>query len=357
MKNNARIIGTGSYLPEDIIDNAYFENARFLLKDGSDHPKSNQEIIVKLEQISGIKERRYAPEGINTSDLAAIAGKRAIENAGIDPETLDYILVAHNWGDLVLPGNESHLVPNVAAKVKHKLQIRNPNCVAYDVLFGCPGWLQCMIQASYYIKSGDANNILVIGAETISRIVDPHDMDSMLFSDGAGATILQRDPGEKESGIVYHKTISSCMDEIDYLKMGASYNKDVSPHDVRLKMDGKKVFKYGYQELPPLIMEGIRAAQIDPSARIFVLIHQANSKMVTAIVDRFREMYGQEPKLNLIVPDIIEKMGNNSVATIPVLLNQLRRGNLSYDKPQAGDVMILSSVGAGMHANVMVYKV
>lgn len=357
MKKTVRIIGTGSYLPEDIIDNAYFRSAQFLLKDGSIHPKSNDEIITKLESISGIKERRYAPKGINTSDLAAIAGKRAIEHAGIDPESLDYIILAHNWGDLVLPGYESHLVPNIAAKVKHKLQIKNPACVAYDVLFGCPGWLQCMIQASYYLKSGDARNILVIGAETISRIVDPHDMDSMLFSDGAGATVLQGQPDEADRGIVYHKTISNCMEEIDFLKMGPSNNTEISEHDVRLKMDGKKVFKYGYQEIPPLIMEGIQAAQIDPAARIYVLIHQANSKMVMAIVERFRELYGRDPELNLIVPDIIEKMGNNSVATIPVLLNQLNRGELAHETPQPGDVLILSSVGAGMHANVVVYKV
>ena len=356
MKNTVNIIGTGAYLPEIIIDNAHFRDATFMLPDGSAHPKSTGEIIEKLGHISGIRERRYAPEGINTSDMATLAARQAIASAGIDPETLDYILVAHNWGDLVLPGNESHLVPNLAAKVKHKLGIKSPDCVAYDVLFGCPGWLQCMIQASYYIKSGDARNVLVIGAETISRIVDPHDMDSMLFSDGAGATVLQGSPGG-EGGIVYHKAISSCQEEIDYLKMGPSYNRDKSPHEVCLKMDGKKVFKYGFQEIPGLILKGLESSDIPSGSRVYILIHQANSKMVTAIVDRFREMRNLDPSLQLIVPDIIEKMGNNSVATIPVLLDRLLRGELSHDVPQPGDVLVFSSVGAGMHANVMVYKV
>lgn len=355
MKNTVNIIGTGAYLPETIVTNAHFRDARFMLPDGSPHPKSTGEIIEKLGHISGIQERRYAPEGVNTSDMATIAGRQAIEDAGIDPETLDYIIVAHNWGDLVLPGNESHLVPNIAAKVKHKLQVKNPNCVAYDVLFGCPGWLQCMIQAGYYLKSGDAKNILVIGAETISRIVDPHDMDSMLFSDGAGATVLQAQAGGA-GGMVYHKAISSCQEEIDYLRMGPSYNRDNSPHEVCIKMDGKKVFKYGFQEIPQLILNGIKASDIAPGSRVYILIHQANSKMVSAIVDRFRDMKDLDPTLELIVPDIIEKMGNNSVATIPVLLDRLRRGALPQEQPRTGDVLVFSSVGAGMHANVVIYK-
>src|SRR5690606_2262471 len=106
--------------------------------------------------------------------------------ANIDKETLDYIIVAHNFGDILKNNQKSDMVPTLAARVKHKLQIKNPYTVAYDLPFGCPGWLQGLIQADYYLKSGDAKRILIIGAETLSRISDPHDIDSMIFSDEIG---------------------------------------------------------------------------------------------------------------------------------------------------------------------------
>ena len=107
------------------------------------------------------------------------------------PRQLDYILVAHNFGDVTEDNRRSDFVPTLAARVKHKLGIENPTTIAYDLPFGCPGWLQGVIQADYYLRSGDAKRVLVIGAETLSRVCDPHDRDSMIYADGAGAILLE----------------------------------------------------------------------------------------------------------------------------------------------------------------------
>src|SRR5690606_26513792 len=130
-----------------------------------------------------IAERRYVTDGLVTSDIAYFAALSAIESAAIDKESLDYIIVAHNFGDVRHDNNRSDIVPSIASRVKQKLEIENPRTVAYDVTFGCPGWLQGIIQADYYIKSGDARRVLVIGAEVLSRVCDPHDRDSMLYAD------------------------------------------------------------------------------------------------------------------------------------------------------------------------------
>jgi 3-oxoacyl-[acyl-carrier-protein] synthase-3 len=124
---------------------------------------------------------------------------------------LDYIIVAHNFGDLAADNRRSDLVPTLAARVKHRLGIRNPSAIAYDLPFGCAGWLQAVIQADYFIKSGDAKRALVIakralviGAETLSRISDPHDRDSMIYADGAGACVLEGVASGSPLGIMAH---------------------------------------------------------------------------------------------------------------------------------------------------------
>src|SRR5690606_33438328 len=109
----------------------------------------------------GIEERRYLSQNLTTSDMATFAAKKAIENAGIHKEDLDYIIVAHNYGDIKHGSPQSDTVPSIATRVKHNLKIQKPTCVGYDMLFGCPGWLESMIQANSYIKSGIAKKCLV----------------------------------------------------------------------------------------------------------------------------------------------------------------------------------------------------
>ena len=150
------ITGTGSYIPEVVITNDTFLSSHFFDRNNTKLDKQNASIIEKFSTITGIRERRYANHDHNTSDLAYLAATDAIASAGIDAESLDYIIVAHNFGDVAFESNRTSQVPTLASRVKALLQIQNPDCVAYDLPFGCPGWVEGVIQAGYFIKSGDA---------------------------------------------------------------------------------------------------------------------------------------------------------------------------------------------------------
>ena len=195
---NYRITGTGSCIPDITKTNSDFLKNKFLDLDGNNIQSSNAEIIEKFKSITGIVERRYAPDEINSSDLAAVAGSFAIKDSKLDKETLDYIIVAHNTGDISCKSGQVDTLPSIASKVKAKLKIKNPNCVAYDIICGCPGWVEGVIQAKSFIKSGMAKKCLVIGCDTLSRILDENDRDSMIYADGSGAIILELSITEKE---------------------------------------------------------------------------------------------------------------------------------------------------------------
>ncbi len=184
------ITGTGSYIPTVVKKNNEFLGTSFFSEDGVLINTDTTVIIEKFKKITGILERRYAPPHLKTSDMAALAGELAIDNSKIDRESLDLIIVAHNFGDVEENRHQSDMVPSLASRVKNHLSIRNPSCIAFDVLFGCPGWLMAVIQADSFFKSGMAKRALIIGAETLSRVIDRNDRDSMLFSDGAGAVVL-----------------------------------------------------------------------------------------------------------------------------------------------------------------------
>ena len=220
------IAATGSYIPEKIVRNEDFLTNTFYDKDGKMIETEGREIIQKFEKITNIAERRYIGENYVTSDIASIAAERAISSSGIDAESLDYIIVAHNFGDVKANGNGkgADIVPSLAARVKNKLGIKNPGTVAYDIIFGCPGWLQGVIQANYYIKSGDAKKVMVIGAETLSRVSDKSDRDCMLYSDGAGATIFEGKRSSDPIGILSHITRTDTYGYLDLLSMDKSYD-------------------------------------------------------------------------------------------------------------------------------------
>ncbi|MBS4044663.1 MAG: ketoacyl-ACP synthase III, partial [Chitinophagaceae bacterium] len=175
------ITGTGTYIPPHIKTNKDFAAQEFY---GEDHVKiatASSEIVEKFKDITGIEERRYAGNEFTACDMGAIAAKHAIEDAGIDHETIDQIIVAHNFGNVLKNTIQSDAVPSLASHIKHALGIINPNCVAYDVLFGCPGWILGVTQADAFIKAGLAKRCLVIGTETLSRVIDHYDRDSMIF--------------------------------------------------------------------------------------------------------------------------------------------------------------------------------
>ena len=351
---NIKITGSGSYIPTEKVTNLDFEKHSFLNEDGTIFPYSNEVVAEKFLEITGIQERRYVSDNLVTSDIALIAAQRAIESANIDPETLDYIIFAHNFGNVKHAAIQSDAVPTLASRVKQKLRIKNPYCVAYDMLFGCPGWIEGVIQAQAYIKAGMAKKCLVIGAETLSRVVDIHDRDSMIYSDGAGATIIEAT--EDEGGIISHASATYATDEADYLFFGKSFNKDLD-EDVRyIKMHGRKIYEFALNNVPNAMKLCLEKSGYQITDVKKVLIHQANEKMDEAIIKRFYKLYNATLP-DGIMPMSIHKLGNSSVATVPTLYDLIVNGKIENQEINKGEIIIFASVGAGMNINAIVYKV
>ena len=347
------ITGTGSYIPKEITSNKDFENHDFYNEDGTSFTHQNDVIIEKFKAITGISERRYAQEKYSTSDIASFAAQKAIDYAKIDPETLDYIIVAHNYGDVKYGSNQSDTVPSLASRVKSKLQIKNPSCVAYDLIFGCPGWLEAMIQANAFIKAGIAKRCLVIGAETLSRVTDPHDRDSMIYSDGAGATIIEHT--KDTDGIISHATATHAIEEANYIYFGNSNNlEDQNPRKY-IKMNGRKIYNFALTNVPKAMKSCLEDSGYDIKDLKKILIHQANEKMDEAIVKRFYGLYDMQAPQD-IMPMTIGTLGNSSVATVPTLYDLIVNNNMEGHSINKGDLIMFASVGAGMNINAMVYK-
>lgn len=350
------IAGSGRYIPERIIKNEQFLQSEFFDSAGERIKKANPDIIDKFRQITEIEERRYVDDKYVTSEIGFFAARDAIRSSGTDPESLDYIIVAHNFGDVKKSNPKSDFVPSLASRIKCQLGIKNPFTVAYDLPFGCPGWLQAVIQADYYLKSGDARKALIIGAETLSRVSDPHDIDSMLYSDGAGAVILERHESEEPVGILGHITRSDTFQHAHLLRMEKSYKPDYGSDDIFLKMNGRKLYEYALSTVPQVVKDCIDKAGIPVSEIKKVLIHQANAKMDDAILLRLFKLYGIENIPGNIMPMTIAKLGNNSVATIPILYDLLLKGELDGHALSSGDFCVFASVGAGMNVNAMAYR-
>lgn len=349
------ITGTGSYIPTEIKTNTHFTKQSFYTEDNQPINTDPGVTIDKFRKITGIVERRYVKKDVNTSDIAATAAKEAITASGIDPETLDMIIVAHNFGDVDACSIQSDAVPALASRVKHLLNIHNPRCIAYDILFGCPGWLQGIIQADAFFKAGIATKALVIGAETLSRVIDEYDRDSMIFSDGAGATVVERRETE-EPGILSSCALSHCAGELDYIYMGKSYAPDTDGAIKYMKMKGRKVYEYALKYVPEAIKECIDLSGVPIENIKKVFIHQANEKMDEAIVQGLYRLYGYAEAPEGIMPMSIHYLGNSSVATIPTLYDLVLKGKHESHTIQKGDVVVFASVGAGMNINAACYR-
>ena len=350
------ITGTGSYIPGVVISNNSFKEHSFYGEDGVQITTPNAEIFEKFKDITGIYERRYAEKNVNTSDLAAKAAELAIKDAGIDPETIDQIIVAHNFGNVLSGTTQSDTIPAIASRVKNLLGIRNPSCVAYDILFGCPGWIQGVIQADSFIKSGLAKRCLVIGAETLSRVIDPHDRDSMIFSDGAGACIVENST-DAQSGILASSVQSHCMDETYFLYLGKSYHPEGEEATRYIKMKGRKVYEYAIKNVPIAMKECIEKAGIDIHDVKKFFLHQANEKMDEGFIKALFKLYGIKDIPENVMPMSIHDLGNSSVATIPTLYDMVKHGKYKEHQLNKGDVVIFASVGAGMNINAICYRV
>jgi 3-oxoacyl-[acyl-carrier-protein] synthase III len=351
------ITGTGSYIPPVIKKNSDFAIEKFHSETQKAINTPSLEIIEKFRLITGIEERRYAAENVNTSDMAAFAAMEAIKDSGIDPESIDQIIVAHNYGNVPNQTVQSDAVPSLASRVKHKLGIRNPYCTAYDILFGCPGWVQGLILADTALKAGSAKTCLIIGAETLSRVIDRYDRDSMIFSDGAGACIVEyKETGDEPAGIIGSASRSDCIDEVDYIHFAKSYFPEADD-TCYIKMKGRKVYEYALKHVPQEMKQCLdkSGVSIDRLKKIF--IHQANEKMDDAIIKAFYSLYGINEAPSDIMPMTIHWLGNSSVATIPTLYDLVCKNQLEDHAMEPGDVVLFASVGAGMNINAVCYQV
>lgn len=350
------IRASGSFLPPIRMPNEAFLDRDFRSADGTPFTKTNQEILDQFEGITGIHERRYAPDDMVTSDLAAAAAKRALDSAELDAETLDAIIVAHNFGDVRSETRRSDLVPALAARVKHDLGIRNPASAAWDLIFGCPGWLQGVIVADTMIRARDAKSVMVIGAEALSRVSDPHDRDSLIYSDGAGATVLEAVETEEEVGILAHTVRSDTNEELEMLSMARSYNPELLGDEIYLKMEGRKLYRYALQTVAGSIRACLERAGIAIGDVAKILLHQANYKMDEAIISALYHLYDL-PVPAGIMPMTIGWLGNSSVATLPTMYDLIVNDKLDGHRIASGDNIVFASVGAGMNINAVVYRV
>jgi len=352
------ITGTGSYIPNIIKTNRDFAVHEFYQENQERISASSEIVTTKFKDITGIEERRYASTELNASDLAIFAAKLAIEDAQLDPETIDQIIVAHNFGNVVKHTIQTDVLPSLASRVKHGLGIKNPACIPYDILFGCPGWVQGVIQADAYFKSGMAKKCLVIGAETLSRVIDVYDRDSMIFSDGAGATVLEAVPSNAtNSGILGASVMAHCQEEAFYLYMGKSNFPDSDPRVRYIKMKGRKVYEYAITHVPQAMKICLEKSGVGIDEVKKVFIHQANEKMDEGIIRAFYKLFGKKETPEFVMPMSIHKLGNSSVATVPTLYDLVRRGQIENQNLNQGDVIIFASVGAGMNINAVCYRV
>ena len=351
------ITGSGAYIPDTIIKNSQFLSNVFHSDNGVGQGKTLPDVVEKFSKITGIQERRYAMDGISASQMAAHAAEMAISDSGLDRNSIDQLIVAHNFGDMTKAPSYPAMVPSLASRVKHLLGISNPSCIPYDLIFGCPGWLHGIIHADAFFKAGVAKAALVIGTETLSRVLDPHDRDSMIFSDGAGAVTLEfRDVKDRNTGVLSASVRSDCGEEADFIYMGGSRNPAQNGLPQYIKMKGRKVYEYALRHVPAAMKECLDRSGSDIRELKAVFIHQANEKIDEVIVKAFYGLYGIADLPPAVMPMCIQWLGNSSVATIPTLFDLVKRSRLPDLELQSGDLILFASVGAGMNINALCYR-
>jgi 3-oxoacyl-[acyl-carrier-protein] synthase III len=349
------ITGTGTVLPEMVVKNDYFLNNTFYDKNGIKSEKPTAEVIQKLEQITGITERRYVPFDQDSVPLMKETALKTLANAGLTPNDLSGIIVAHNAGNMVANTKNWQPIPNMGALLKNAIDCRNHECFAYDILFGCPGWVQGVIAAHQAVSNGAAKHVLVLGHEVISRLIDPADLDSMIFADGSGACIISASD-DNSKGVLGYATFSHANEDLKCIYIDKGLNPN-DAHPYYLHMTGKDVYRYATTWLPQVVKKSLDNAKVEASEIDLFLFHQANGKMLEVIAGNFAELVGINP-MSMVgkVPVIIQYTGNTSVATVPTLLGLVMEGKVPGYSIKPGMKVVMASVGAGMHCNSVVYQ-
>ena len=310
----ARIAGTGSYLPEKVLTND--DLAKFI-------DTSDEWIAAR----TGIRERHVAAEGETTGDLAYHASVRALEAAGVQASELDLIVLGTTTPDLVFP--------STACLVQHRLGANG--CPAFDVNAACTGFVYALTVADKFIRSGAAKTVLVIGAETLTRMVDWKDRTTaVLFGDGAGAVVLKADT---ETGILStHMHADGGKKELLWNPVGVSvgFKPGEENAGVRIHMSGNDVFKHAVKALDSVVEETLEANGLDRHDIDWLIPHQANLRIIEATAKRL-----DMPMERVVVT--VDKHGNTSSGSVPLALDEAVRTG----KVQRGHLVLLEAFGGG----------
>lgn len=305
------ITGVGAYLPSKVLTNA----------DLVKMVETNDEWIVER---TGIRERRIAAEGELTSDLATKAAEKAISKSGLKAEDIDLIVLATTTPD--------HTFPSTAVMVQQKLGIKN--CAAFDVQAVCTGFVYALSVADGLIKSGNFKNALVIGAETISRIIDWTDRGTcILFGDGAGAVVLSAKEGGDRGILSFSLHSDNSTKDILYTDGGVSTTQKAG----FLRMAGQEVFKHAVTKLAETTKESLEKAKVKPEEITWVIPHQANQRILDATIKKLGV-----PAEKLI--STVAQHGNTSAASIPLALDVA----VNSGKIKQGDVLAMQAIGGGL---------
>ncbi|MGC1548370.1 MAG: beta-ketoacyl-ACP synthase III [Rhodanobacter sp.] len=309
----SRIIATGSALPDRVLTNADLE--KFV--DTSDE---------WIRTRTGIRQRHIAAEGQTTGDLAFLAAQRALETAGIKASELDLIIIGTTTPDIIFP--------STACLVQHRLGANG--CAAFDVNAACSGFVYALGIADKFIRSGQSKKVLVIGAETLTRMIDWNERETcVLFGDGAGAVVLE---ASSEPGIY-----ATCLHadgghkELLWNPVGVSAGFTDEPnHGVRIKMSGREVFKVAVKTLDALVEETLQAGGMEASQLDWLIPHQANLRIIEATAKR----------LNMSMDNVIvtvDQHANTSSGSVPLALDHAVRSG----KVQRGQNLLLEAFGGG----------
>jgi len=316
------IAGTGSYTPGRVLTNSDLEQ----MVDTSD------EWIVTR---TGIRERRIAAHGESTSDLAVRAAEKALEDASVAPEELDMIIVATVSPDTFFPATACYVQSKLGAK----------KATAFDVSAACSGFLYALQISRNFINSSQVEKILIIGAEKLSAMTNWEDRNTcVLFGDGAGAAVLVRNTREQErSRRVLSAVMGSDGDQTDILVVpGGGSRCPITPENVdqrlnTISMVGREVYKYAVNAMKKACEDALHAAGITPQDVSMVIPHQANVRIIEAIVDRLK-IPMDRTFVNL------DKYGNTSAAAIAIALDEANRSKVIKE----GDIVLLVAFGAGL---------